>query len=189
MDIQIGLCHPHSVQHVQHRYGGVRRGPAGGGAVGGADPGLHGRFPVYAGGPGGHAGGDGPGAPGGAVAPVLCGAAHHDRAEYRDFRDRLRADDRDIYAHQFSAPPCGDPGKPGAGRGRAELSPFPVRRGLPGDADTGMRGDLRGAHSEYRRGGRPHRGDMGHHRLYGAAVLLPVQNGEYRPERPGGALK
>ena len=29
---------------------------------------------------------------------------------------------------------------------------------------------------------------MGDHRLHGAAVLLPVQNGEYRPERPGGAL-
>ena len=85
-------------------------------------------------------------------------------------------------------PTRGDPGEPGAGRGRAELSPLPVRRGLPGDADFGMRGDLRGTHSEYRRRRRPHRGDMGDHRLHGAAVLLPVQNGEYRPERPGGAL-
>ena len=122
------------------------------------------------------------------MAPVLCGAAHHDRAEYRDFRDRLRADDRNLYAHQPCAPPRGDPGEPGAGRGRAELSPLPVRRGLPGDADFGMRGDLRGTHSRYRLRGRPHRGDMGDHRLHGAAVLLPVQNGEYRPERPGGAL-
>ena len=95
---------------------------------------------------------------------------------------------RNLYAHQPCAPPRGDPCKPGAGRGRAELSPLPVRRGLPGDADIGMRGDLRGTHSEYRRRRRPHRGDMGDHRLHGAAVLLPVQNGEYRPERPGGAL-
>jgi len=72
--------------------------------------------------------------------------------------------------------------------GGAELSPLPVRRGLPGDADFGMRGYLCGTHSRYRLRGRPHRGDMGDHRLHGAAVLLPVQNGKYRPERPGGAL-
>ena len=95
---------------------------------------------------------------------------------------------RNLYAHQPCAPPRGNPGEPGAGRGRAELSPLPVRRGLPGDADFGMRGYLCGTHSGYRLRGRPHRGDMGDHRLHGATVLLPVQNGEYRPERPGGAL-
>ena len=83
----------------------------------------------------------------------------------------------------------GDPRQPGAGRHGAELHQVPVRRGIPGAAHPGVRGNLRGARSGYRHRRRPHRRDLGRYGLHGALVFHAVQDGQYRPEHLRGALR
>ena len=78
---------------------------------------------------------------------------------------------------------------PGIGTHGPELSALAVRRGIPGDAHSGVRGNLRGACPGDRHRRRSHRGDMGHRWLYGIALLYAVQNGQYLPAHFRRALE
>ena len=75
-----------------------------------------------------------------------------------------------------------------AGHG-AGLLEIPVRPGLPSVPDNGGDGHLRRPGAEHRPLRRRFRGDMGLYGLYGAAVLLPVQDREHRQGRIRRPLK
>ncbi|KWX91703.1 hypothetical protein AS222_06105 [Enterococcus faecium] len=68
------------------------------------------------------------------------------------------------------------------------VSEIPAGAGLPSLFNHGCGGYLRGADTEYRFRFRHIRRNLGLYGLYGAAVLLPVQDRQYIKGRIRGAL-
>ena len=79
--------------------------------------------------------------------------------------------------------------KPGVGLRGAELLEIPVRPGVPGVLNHGVRGYLLGPGPGDRHGWRPVRGDLGLHGVHSAFMLRVIQNGKSLKVPVRGALK